>query len=91
MAVFIGAVKKTSNTDYTLYLGEIKSKKGNIWKVYQKDITQRKGAYMKFDWRIVRAKDGLVLSTAGLPKDVSLGDFIANKKTIKSKIDQIES
>ena len=92
MAVFIGAtgnniIKKTTNTDYTIFLGEIVSKYGNVWKVYQKDVTRRKGDYFKYEWRIVRQKDALILPKVGLPNDVSLGDFLVNKQKIKKMID----
>jgi hypothetical protein len=91
MSIFLGAVtitkiKKTTSRDGTIYLGDIISKKGNRWKVYEKDVTRKKGDYYKFDWRIVREKDGLSLPTGNLP-NVSLGDFLANKSDIKKIID----
>lgn len=79
-------IKKTSRKDYTIYLGEIRSRWGFIWKVYQKDVTPRIGAFMQFDWHIVRKNDGLVLSNNGLPEDVSLYHFNANKELIQRLI-----
>lgn len=83
--------KKTSNIDYTIFLGEITSSAGNKWKVYQKDITPRKGSYITYDWRIVRAKDSLLLPNVNLPEEVSLYHFNQNKDYITNLIDQKEA
>lgn len=83
--------KKTTNTDYTIFLGEITSSAGNKWKVYQKDITPRKGSYITYDWRIVRAKDSLLLPNVNLPEEVSLYHFNKNKNYITNLIDKKEA
>jgi len=83
--------RKNFNIDYTIVLGYITSSNGNEWRVKQKDITKKRGDFIVYEWNIVRMKDGLVLSNAGLPRDVSAYDFIQNKELIKDLIDKKEN